>query len=73
MCASPRPDDDELLAARAVCQRLGDISLMTLWRWCRSDIVRFPPPDIRINARRYWRKRTIGRWESQQSERSRGM
>jgi predicted DNA-binding transcriptional regulator AlpA len=60
----PAGDDEVLLAAQQVCSRLGGISLMTLWRWLSSDVVRFPQPTVRINNRRYWSASSIRRWLS---------
>ena len=61
---TPAGDDEVLLAAQQVCSRLGGISLMTLWRWLRSDVLQFPQPSLRINNRRYWSVGSIRRWLS---------
>ena len=55
-------DDEVLLTATQVCTRLGGISLMTLWRWLKSDVVRFPRPTLVLNSRRYWSAGSIRRW-----------
>jgi len=46
-------DDGDLLIAQQICAKLGDLSLMTPWRWLDSDLVRFPPTPARTNNRRY--------------------
>ena len=51
-------DPDDLLGARAVRDTFS-VSDMTLWRWTRHPVVRFPEPDVVIRNRRYWRRRTI--------------
>lgn len=45
-----------LLAARAVRERLGDVSDMTLWRWQRDGIL---PQPVKINGRNYWPESAI--------------
>ena len=32
---------------------------MTLWRWTRDPRIRFPPPDVVINGRKYWKRKTL--------------
>jgi predicted DNA-binding transcriptional regulator AlpA len=59
---APSADEDTLLTAQQVCTKLGGISTMTLWRWLASDRVKFPPPTLRINARRYWSAGSIRCW-----------
>jgi predicted DNA-binding transcriptional regulator AlpA len=36
---------------------------MTLWRW--SKTLGFPPPDLIIARRKFWRRRTIEAWVAQ--------
>jgi predicted DNA-binding transcriptional regulator AlpA len=55
-------DDEVLLTAQQVRERLGGISSMTLWRWLGSDTVRFPQPTMRVNKRRFWSAGSIRRW-----------
>jgi hypothetical protein len=49
---------DDLLGSRAVCATF-NVTDMTLWRWSRDPKVQFPPPDVVIRGRRYWRRDTI--------------
>lgn len=42
-----------LLPAKTVCERLGGISAMTLWRYLQDETINFPKPTI-IRKRRYW-------------------
>lgn len=54
--------NDELLTTKAVQERFGGISAMTIWRWCRDEALDFPAP-IRIRGRRYWRARDLDEFE----------
>jgi predicted DNA-binding transcriptional regulator AlpA len=54
--ASGDPLFDSLMT-REYC---GDVSAMTLWRWAREH--GFPPPDVSIGRRNYWRRSTLDRW-----------
>ena len=47
-------DRERLLCARATRLMFGDISDMSLWRWCHDPTISFPAPII-IAKRRYWR------------------
>jgi hypothetical protein len=51
---------DDLLTSTGVKAALGNISEMTLWRW--SKTFGFPPPDLVIARRKFWRRRTIEAW-----------
>jgi hypothetical protein len=53
------PDDDDLANSAWARALYGDVSQMTLWRWSRDPRIRCPAPDVIINGRRYWRKRTL--------------
>jgi hypothetical protein len=55
------PDDDDLVPSGIVRRENGGVSSMTLWRWTRDPRVRFPPPDIVINNRNYWTRKTLRR------------
>jgi hypothetical protein len=57
----PVPDDEDLVPSPMVKKENGGISDMTLWRWMRDPHVQFPHPDIIINGRRYWKRRTLRR------------
>ena len=39
-----------------------NVSDMTIWRWLRTDKLRFPKPVI-INGRRYWHLEELEGWE----------
>lgn len=47
---------ERLLAARAVRDRLGSVSDMTLWRWVRDGIL---PQPTKINGRNYWNEAAV--------------
>jgi hypothetical protein len=53
------PDDDDLVGSAAVKKENGNVSGMTLWRWQRDERVQFPAPDLVINGRNYWKRRTL--------------
>ena len=55
------PDDDDLVPSSVVKRENGGICDMTLWRWTNDprSKVQFPPPDIVINHRNYWKRRTL--------------
>lgn len=54
--------NDNLITAGTLCERLGGISAMSLWRWVRDPALDFPKP-IMIRRRRYWREAEIAAWE----------
>lgn len=49
-------EPSRLIPARAVRQRFGDISSMTLWRWVQQGIL---PEPVKINGRNYWPETAI--------------
>jgi hypothetical protein len=55
------PDDDDLVPSSVVKRENGGICDMTLWRWTYEpgSEVPFPPPDLVINNRKYWKRRTL--------------
>jgi hypothetical protein len=53
------PDDEDLVPSPIVKKENGGISDMTLWRWTRDQRIRFPPPDVVINGRKYWKRKTL--------------
>jgi hypothetical protein len=55
-------DGDQLLTARQVRARYGDICEMTLFRWVHDGRLGFPRPRY-INQRRYWRLSELVAWE----------
>jgi predicted DNA-binding transcriptional regulator AlpA len=52
--------------ARQVRRRYGDVSDMTLWRWCQNKQLGFPQP-ITINGRRFWRWSDLTAWEKKRA------
>ena len=63
----PAGADEVLLPTNQVLAWVGGISAMTLWRWLRSDRVRFPQPALIVNNRRYWSAASIRHWLAEQS------
>lgn len=59
---------DTRLTGPQVCERFGDMSDMTLWRWLQNDALGFPKPLV-INRRRYWKLAEIEAWERAQASR----
>jgi predicted DNA-binding transcriptional regulator AlpA len=59
---------DPLLSAKQVCEFLGRISQMTLWRYCRN--LGFPPPDFLLSRRRFWRASSVEAWLATQADRA---
>jgi hypothetical protein len=55
------PDDEDLVPSPAVKRENGGISDMTLWRWTRNPRIQFPQPDLIINGRKYWKRKTLRR------------
>jgi predicted DNA-binding transcriptional regulator AlpA len=51
---------DPLLTTKAVRRDLGAVSDMCLWRWSRNR--GFPPPDLVLGNRKYWRRSSIESW-----------
>jgi hypothetical protein len=52
-------DDEDLVASPVVKRESGGISDMTLWRWTRDPRIQFPKPDLIINGRKYWKRKTL--------------
>jgi hypothetical protein len=50
------PDDDELVSSAIAKRENGIGSDMTMWRWTHDPRIKFPPPDVIINNRKYWRR-----------------
>jgi predicted DNA-binding transcriptional regulator AlpA len=61
-------DPDALLSGPAMGRRL-NVTGMTIWRWVNKGI--FPPPDFRINGRKYWREGTYTDWLMARAEAAR--
>jgi len=65
--ATRAPDPDDLLPTREVRIACGDVADMTLWRWTHDPEILFPEPDMVLNGRKYWRRRTVEAWRVRQS------
>ena len=52
---------DDYLTSASVRKMYGDISDMTLWRWRKG--LGFPPPDLIVNGRKFWRRHTVAAWK----------
>jgi hypothetical protein len=60
------PADDETLYSKAqVRARYGNVSDTCISRWRADPRVRFPPPDLHINNRGYWRGATLRRFDEE--------
>ena len=57
---------DPYLNANQVKHRYGDCSDMWLHRRLHDDSG-FPPPDLVVNGRRFWRLSSLVRWERQRA------
>jgi hypothetical protein len=57
-------DDGRYLSTARVAQRY-DVTTRTIERWEEDERERldFPEPDLRINNRKYWKLKTLERWE----------
>jgi hypothetical protein len=55
--------DDGMLTTAQVRERCGRVTTMCLWRWQRDERVQFPPPDVTILGRNYWRASTVRAWQ----------
>jgi hypothetical protein len=57
-------DDGRYLSTARVAQRY-DVTTRTIERWEEDEHERldFPEPDLRINHRKYWKLKTLERWE----------
>ena len=59
-------DEPNALISGPNLRRRLNICAMTEGRWEKAG--RFPPPDLRINGRKYWREETYARWLVDQQE-----
>jgi predicted DNA-binding transcriptional regulator AlpA len=62
-------DDDVLLTAAQTRARFGDVSAMSLWRWCKDPRVAFPQP-VKISQRNFWRVGDLRKWQAAQTEKA---
>jgi predicted DNA-binding transcriptional regulator AlpA len=44
-------------------QRRYSINDVSLWRWIRDPRLKFPPPALVVNRRRYWDENSLIQWE----------
>ena len=58
-------EPDSLISGPALLRRL-NVCAMTQHRWVQAG--KFPPPDLRINKRNYWREETYAKWLAAQAE-----
>jgi hypothetical protein len=59
-------DPNDLFGSGEFRRRQGNVSPMTQHRREKAGIL--PPPDIRINGRKYWREKTYAKWVAAQAE-----
>jgi hypothetical protein len=59
-------ENPNIIFGGAELRRRLDVSDMSVWRWVDQGI--FPPPDLRINGRKYWREETYTKWVEAQAE-----
>jgi hypothetical protein len=66
-------DPGDLLSSKQVRAACGGWSDMTLWRNTHhpDPDIAFPAPDVALNGRKYWRRRTIEAWRTRQAARTR--
>jgi hypothetical protein len=55
------PPDDGLITQPAAAELLGNVSMMTMWRWRTNPAMRFPE-STQINGRHYFRRGDILGW-----------
>jgi predicted DNA-binding transcriptional regulator AlpA len=55
-------ENSEFCSARKVCERYGIVD-RTLDRWLQRTDVAFPPPDMVVNGRRFWKEGSLQVWE----------
>jgi hypothetical protein len=58
--------DDPYLNSNAVKRRYGDCSDMWLHRRLNDDSG-FPPPDLVVNGRRFWKLSSLACWERERA------
>ena len=56
----------KFLTSRQVCARYGDVSSMSLWRWCNDAELGFPQP-VRINRIRFWDEAELNAFDARAS------
>ena len=58
-------EPNTLVSGPSIRSRTGKCS-MTMDRWEKAG--KFPPPDLRINGRKYWTEETYARWLADQQD-----
>ena len=64
---APAADDpDSFIGSKFIQLDMGGVTLMALWNWSKhpDPIIRFPPPDLVLNRRRLWLRRTYLDWKT---------
>ena len=62
------PADDEVYKTKPqVRARYGNVSDTGFTRWRNDPLVKFPPPDIHIRGREFWRVGTLRRFDQERS------
>lgn len=51
----------QLINSKAVMERLGQISRVTLWRYQNDPDLEFPQPVV-LRKRRFWREDDLANW-----------
>jgi hypothetical protein len=66
-------DPDGFLDTKQVCKFFGDMTSMSLHRWRHHPTPerRFPPPDMSIGSRNFWRRSAVLQYAKAQEEWSR--
>jgi hypothetical protein len=62
----PPASPNDLFGTPEFRRRQGNVSPMTQHRREKAGIL--PPPDVRINGRKYWREETYANWIAAQAE-----
>jgi len=53
---------DKQLTSRQVCELLGSISDMTLWRYLHDENLNFPKPTYINKKKRLWSSKELSAW-----------
>lgn len=62
-------DNIELRTAKQVCQKIGGVSDVTLWRRINNPVLNFPQP-IKILGRLYFQAAEIDAWITEQARKA---
>jgi hypothetical protein len=61
--------DETLWTNKTLAERYGK-TVRTVTRWRADPRMNFPPPDLEIYRRDYWRPATIEKWEEERAQAS---